>query len=557
MDLVLIQSATRGTDGVSVTLAIRQCAADVRQQTACRAPVVVAHTHGVIKVSISIPRRRVRRTPSRVAIAAVVTLLGSMLAVLGASGPAQSETTVSPVEPGNVVRDGSVNLDVDVSAKSYWRSSATGAFATSNSITNFLLGRVCLGDNTAGTNNSPRTTLTVLDPNGDTVLTQQSPVRNLSDLFAAPTFEPTSPPPAPANGNYRGDFDSANAYHGLHTSLDLTGKPAGVYTVTTTHQNMVKTGTGACAVGTPTGSPANTFVPGPVVETDTFEYRPWAHRFDDALGKGSVRANITPREFVFSIGSKQSPIYQGTPQSQSFYALDGAFLLPSDPEACVADLTACLPSSALACEPSDRVRSAPDGHQQAVSGDAERACRSLRPRDQGVHRGRGGRRHLPGALLSGHDQRRAVPLAARAAGGAARRPGSRPDGDPRHRGPGGQRHRPAVPEPAQRSADRPVERQQGHPDLPAWDRPGRCDPGHLQLLAPRRRRLRGQRSSVRRRTDALHAQRGQRVHGQQDRPAARGAERRAAGRDRGRTGLQHPRQVHQRRAARSPTSPPR
>ena len=54
-----------------------------------------------------------RRTPSRVAITAVVTLIGSMLAVLGASAPAQSETTVHPVEPGNVVRDSSVNLDVD------------------------------------------------------------------------------------------------------------------------------------------------------------------------------------------------------------------------------------------------------------------------------------------------------------------------------------------------------------------------------------------------------------------------------------------------------------
>ena len=45
-----------------------------------------------------------------------------------------------------------------------------------------------------------------------------------------------------------------------------------------------------------------------------------------------------------------APVFQGTPQSQTFFSFGGAFLLPSDPEAC-ADYHNCLPSGAVECDP--------------------------------------------------------------------------------------------------------------------------------------------------------------------------------------------------------------
>ena len=140
----------------------------------------------------------------------------------------------------------------------------------------------------------------------------------------------------------------------MKATLDLTGKPAGVYTVTTTTTNMVRIGSGifqvggACSVGTPTGN--QTFAPGPVVETQTFEYRPWQVTFKDVFGKGRVDANIAPREFAFTVGSQRSAVRPGD-TAQTFYAFDGAFLLPSDPAACATDLSSCLPASAAACDP--------------------------------------------------------------------------------------------------------------------------------------------------------------------------------------------------------------
>jgi hypothetical protein len=281
-----------------------------------------------------------------------------MLAVVGASSASQAATTVSPTEPPStpgglpVVRGESVDVSVDMSARSYWRSNASGAFAVQN-LFGLALGRGCLGDNPApgGTNNSPRTTLTVTDPNGDVVYSGLSPARNLTDLISPPLHEPAANQ-APANNNYRGDFDGSNVYHGMKTTLDMTGRPSGVYTVTTSHQNMVKTGTGSsavCTIGTPSGT---TVTPGPSVETEHFEYRPWQVNFKDALGKGKVSANVVPREFTFSIGEKSSPIFQGTPQTQSFYSFGGHFLLPNDPAACAELITNCLPNGAVACEPS-------------------------------------------------------------------------------------------------------------------------------------------------------------------------------------------------------------
>jgi hypothetical protein len=292
-------------------------------------------------------------------VTAVVTLLGSMLAVLGASAPAQSETTVSPVEPGTppVVRGNSVDLSVDQVAMSFYRTSATATFAPREGAQAVLsaaipqLATVCLGDDPSGVNNSPRDTITVTDPNGNVVLSQVSPARNitLAGGLTTPKYQPLSTQPVPGPKNYRGDFPESTAYHGMQATLDLSGKPAGMYTVTTSKRNMVKTGGGACSVGTP--GPGGTVTPGEAVETDTFEYRPWQVNFKDVLNKGKVHANVSPREFTFSIGSKSAPIYQGTPQNQTFFSFGGQFLLPNDPEACSALITNCLPSGAVECDP--------------------------------------------------------------------------------------------------------------------------------------------------------------------------------------------------------------
>ena len=306
-------------------------------------------------MSISHLDRRRRPTPSRVALAAVVTLLGSMLAVVGVSTPAQSETAISPSEPPAtaggppVVRSDTVDLSVDQVAQTYYRSSSSGTFAPQGRLAVLVGLTACRGDNPAGTNLSPRTTVTVTDPDGNLVLSEVSPVRNVA------SGAPASPQPQPANANFRGDLADTPDQHGMKTQLDLAGKPGGVYTVTTTHRNMVKTGlfgsAAACTVGSP-GPTGTTSVAGEVVETTQFEYRPWQVNFKDALGKGKVHANIVPREFTFSIGSRSAPVYQGTPQSQSFYSFGGHFLLPSDPAACAELITNCLPNGAVACEPS-------------------------------------------------------------------------------------------------------------------------------------------------------------------------------------------------------------
>ena len=130
-------------------------------------------------------------------------------------------------------------------------------------------------------------------------------------------------------------------------SFDLTGRPAGVYTVTTTHRHMVKTTpTGACTVGTP--GLLGSVIPGEVVETDTFAYRPWQHKFVDVLGNGTVQANVSPAEVAVRVDNSSSPVQTG---KAKFYALDGSFALPSDPETCAVTPASCLPDAAQPCNP--------------------------------------------------------------------------------------------------------------------------------------------------------------------------------------------------------------
>ncbi len=301
-------------------------------------------------------RLRPDHRPSPSARRAVIVLTSALVAALSLTLlPATAATTVSPAEPGTppVVRGDAVNLSVDTTAFNYTRTTASGSFAAQTALATSL-GAGCRGDNPAGTNNSARTVLTVQDPDGTTILTETSPVRNLSTagFFTSPPNQPTSPQPAPGNSNYRGDFPG-NTFHGMKANLSLAGKPGGVYTVTTTNNHTIKTGAGACAIGRP-GSPATTFITGPEVITTTFEYRPWQHSFKDILGKGRVSLNSDPGEYTFSIGSKSSPIYAaGAGNQMKFYSLPDAtgFALPTDPEACVTDPSSCLPAVATTCNP--------------------------------------------------------------------------------------------------------------------------------------------------------------------------------------------------------------
>jgi hypothetical protein len=226
------------------------------------------------------------------------------------------------------------------------------------------LGLGCRGDlgaiGTAGTGNlSPRTGVTVTGPGGITVLNVLSPVIDTSLGGAATGYRPLDPQPAaPSATNYRGGAPSgtAGATRPFVNTVDLAGKPAGTYTVTTITQNMVKTGFGACAIGTAVPG-QTTSTPGVITDVQTFVYNPWQHVFTDVFGGGGVGMNITPKQFGFKVGGQTSAVYPGTAQSMRLFALPGgdpgadplAFLLPSDPAGCAANPQSCLPSTAVEC----------------------------------------------------------------------------------------------------------------------------------------------------------------------------------------------------------------
>lgn len=292
-------------------------------------------------------------------------LAASALAILG---PATATTTVSGGDPGTnppVVRDSSATIKSDNGALTYFRSGTVanvGNVAYAAQSLNGMKGlalanRACRGDN-GGANGTPTQKITVTDPNNAVVATTTSPVRDIS-LFGSGA--PSNPQPVPSATNYRGDFSPALATSGQSLTVSLTGKPSGLYTVTTVTSNVTRqlsTGTGgslgACVVGVPNPATSNkTVIPGPVTTTTTFEYRPWQETFTDVFGNGMVQANVTPRENKFKVGTASTPIYAGTPQNTTFYALPSgsSFSLPSDPAACAADPASCLPSTAVQCDP--------------------------------------------------------------------------------------------------------------------------------------------------------------------------------------------------------------
>jgi hypothetical protein len=287
--------------------------------------------------------------------------------------PADATTTVSSPETGTngpIIRNSTASITVDSAALMYYRTGTVAnvgntAYAAASLSTLKLLkfsSKLCAGDNPAGKNNTPRTIVTVRDPNNNVVGTPAvSPARDINPLGG--TGGALSPQPLqPNDTTYRGDYAGSGTNHGYSVTVDLTGKPAGVYTVTTVDQNMTKSdstgsggGQGACVMGVPNPATGNkTVIAGPVTKTTTFEYRPWHDTFKDVFGKGTVNANQNPAEFQFTVDGKASPIYAGTANSMKFYSLPSgsSFPLPGDPQDCVDDPSSCLPSNALQCDPS-------------------------------------------------------------------------------------------------------------------------------------------------------------------------------------------------------------
>jgi len=311
--------------------------------------------------------KHVRRSRATVAKLAAGALAAAALTMVG---PATATTTVSGGDPGTnppVVRDSSVTVTADRGALMYYRTAkhasiGTTPYTAANLSTlktlNFL-GRLCRGDNPApgGVNLTPNTTIKVTDPSNNVVASATSPVR---DVGLTGSGGPLATQPAPSNTNYRGDVaPGTGTSPGFSLTLSMAGRAPGTYTVTTVNTNMTKsdettpTLTGACTVGTPNPSNPTQIVPGPVTTTTTFIYRPWQYEFTDVFGNGSVQSNVIPRENKFKVGTQSTPIYAGTPQNTTFYALPDAttFELPSDPAACAADPASCLPSTAVKCEP--------------------------------------------------------------------------------------------------------------------------------------------------------------------------------------------------------------
>ena len=302
-----------------------------------------------VRADESAPRSRKRR---RLGVALAVVALTSTLV----GGIGSAATTVSPSEQDGattVVREEHVTLDVGTQANMFARSTtgfttASGGTAnaaysqmnpSNNSILNFL---PCTGTN------SPWSEVTVLDPNGDPVFHAESP--EVGGVFSLGLQK------------WRGSPWS--------TEMDLTGAEAGVYTVQTRIHNKVRSTHNfstsnvfylPCTTGTPTqmtafalGNPPNfRYTAGPVLETTTFEYRPWQQRFEDVFGGGSVSFNLTPEEFTFEVDGNQGPLVKGADGAaaiQTFGLPSGAlFTPPADPQDCATDPASCLPSVAMPC----------------------------------------------------------------------------------------------------------------------------------------------------------------------------------------------------------------
>ena len=308
------------------------------------------------------------------AVSLVVALLAGVTVMSAGSNAA---TTTGPLEqPGNVLRDATLDITVDGNSTGLWYTRSTSASsnfaalsmsaaATTIALTSGTTTSTCAGNNPAGRNLSPYSTVEVIAPDNSTVVhSASSPVRriDLGSFFTNPPNQPMDPQPAPADKNWRGgQAASSRASSGWTTQLNMEGKPAGTYTIKTTTHNMYRitqgSGSGqvgpltlACTEGTPTVG-TKTVTPGPAVETLTFEYRPWQHKFVDVFDSGIVSMNTNPPEFQQKLAGETAAIVAG--HQRAYSVPDGTVLLPADPEACDANPLACLPPLAEPCDPTD------------------------------------------------------------------------------------------------------------------------------------------------------------------------------------------------------------
>ncbi len=168
----------------------------------------------------------------------------------------------------------------------------------------------------------------------------------------------------PNNGNAGNAVVNAPGI-GFDVPVNLAGQPSGVYTVEITRKSVVRTGSGACAIGAPTPTGGTTgaaqvpvfgssYTAGlPAAEVVTFEYRPWTYTFDDMLGNGRIQFNILPGgngESFMRLGTTNGEIIAGGLSAYTFPDA-ASFSLPEDPEGCAEDPASCLPSTAVACDP--------------------------------------------------------------------------------------------------------------------------------------------------------------------------------------------------------------
>lgn len=302
--------------------------------------------------------RRARRRKPFIAL----TLIMGLLAGIVGMNIAGAATTVSPTQPGlgvggvDLVRNDDVTFAVDVVGATFTRANATANFTRPAAVTAGGASG-CRGDDPATTNLSPRTTITVTDPDGAVVATYVSPAINASLLGGLAGYPVLDPQPAPSATNYRGApvLSNGTVARDWKVPFSLAGRTPGVYTVATSTQNMVRTGT-VCSIGTPVagataGTYGNAATTGTVDEIDQFEYRPWQYRFKDVLGNGTVQFNLSPvQESAQTVGAANGAVVEGgiTP-----YALPSGstFTVPTDPAACALNVNACFPE-ATSCNPS-------------------------------------------------------------------------------------------------------------------------------------------------------------------------------------------------------------
>lgn len=293
-------------------------------------------------------RRKTVAALTALALAAGLTGISGALATTSLE-PVPTETNADGLP---VVRNDSITLTVDKGAHMYGRLFSTSNFSL---VTSSLLVS-CKGNNTAagGRSDSPRSEIVVRGPGG-ALPTLTSPARALNLLGGDGAV--LDPQPPPGNDVYLGGGPWS-------ATQSLAGRPAGIYTVTTTIIDKVRTGSGPCISGTPVKTPSgaltNTFTTAPVAETTMFEYRPWQHKFTDLLGTGTVRMNTTPEEFQFDVSSQASPVVGGAAGAEAMQL----FSLPNrlsahisfNAGACGADPLSCLPDTAVSCDPAQGCR---------------------------------------------------------------------------------------------------------------------------------------------------------------------------------------------------------